>query len=59
MNKVKKDYDFVPVLLDEGLASTTFEYITEGATLGVKASIYVEDEFVSVIAEKLTFINTK
>jgi len=59
VSKHGKDYDFVPVLLNENLAESTFEYIKEGSTLGAKASLYVEDGFVTVIAEKLTFINTK
>lgn len=58
-SKYGKDYDFVPLLLNENLAESTFEYIKEGSTLGAKATLYVEDGLVTVIAEKLTFINTK
>ena len=59
VSKDGKDYDFVPLLLNENLAKSTFEYIKEGSTLGAKAILYLEDGFVTVIAEKLTFINTK
>ncbi len=57
-SKNGKDYDFIPLLLNENLTESTFEYIKEGITLGAKATLYVEDGFVTVIAEKLTFINT-
>ena len=59
--------DLLDIELSDNLSATAFEYITENATLGIKArlaqrSITVESTEIkthAIIAEKLTFINTK
>lgn len=53
----KGDIDTIPVVVDDKLIHA-MEYVKVGTTIGIKARIKC-DEHVSVIAEKLTFINTK
>lgn len=51
--------DLIPVTLSEGLTETVTSYLKEDSTIGVKASIKIEDNFIRIIGEKVTFINTK
>lgn len=57
---VRKDIngsDIIPITLSEGLAESSFEYLKEDSTVGVKASINIEDGILRIIGEKVTFIN--
>ncbi|PAT01001.1 hypothetical protein CI105_08930 [Candidatus Izimaplasma bacterium ZiA1] len=59
--------DEVAVTLSNHLSATALEYLNEDATLGIKARFQmkavkvdvIEIKTVAVIAEKLTFINSK
>ncbi|XMB87209.1 single-stranded DNA-binding protein [Mycoplasmatota bacterium WC44] len=62
------DTDFLTCTLWEGIAQSTFEFCKKGSTVGVKARLamkkfeYGEDKYFTypeIIAEKITFINTK
>jgi single-strand DNA-binding protein len=62
------DTDFIKCTLWSGIAKNTVQYCTKGSTVGVKARLsqryyeYDNDKSFSyseVIAEKITFINTK
>ena len=54
------DTDHVTCTLWAGMATNTAEYCKKGSTLGVKARLKSDDDGkIEVIAEKLTFINTK
>jgi single-strand DNA-binding protein len=62
------DTDIIPITLWSGIAESTVEYCKAGATIGVKARLkqqeYAEPDgniftYPEVIAEKVTFINTK
>lgn len=57
---VRKDInesDIIPITLGESLAESSFEYLKEDATVGVKASIYIKNNILRIIGEKVTFIN--
>ncbi len=64
---IRDEEDCVEIELSDNLAKTTLEYITEGATLGVKAKVSQrtvqcnnnEINTHAIIAEKLTFINAR
>lgn len=53
------DSDLVPVSLSEGIMDNVLEYLTEGSTIGVKASIHIDSNILRIVGEKVTFINTK
>jgi len=62
------DTDFLNCTLWEGIAESTHQYCKKGSTLGVKARLamkrfdYGEDQYITypeIVAEKITFINTK
>jgi hypothetical protein len=55
----EKDSDLVPVTLTEGIMDNVIEYLTEGSTIGVKASINIDNNILRIVGEKVTFINTK
>lgn len=55
--KDNKNSDLIPITLGEGLAESSFEYLEEGATVGVKAIINIDNDFLRIIGEKVTFIN--
>lgn len=55
----EKDSDLIPVSLTDGLMESVLGYLTEGSTIGVKASINIENNILRIIGEKVTFINTK
>ena len=62
INVTRKDEgsaDLIPITLSEGLTETVNEYLNEDSTIGVKASIQVDNNFMLIIGEKITFINTK
>ena len=51
--------DLIPVSLNEGLVENIVDYINEGSTIGIKASLKIDNNFLRIVAEKLTFINAK
>ena len=55
------DTDNIKCVLWSGIAENTVEYCKKGATVGVKARLQQSPNGVhmEVIAEKITFINTK
>ena len=57
---VRKDInesDIIPITLGESLADSSFEYLKEDASVGVKASINIENNILRIVGEKVTFIN--
>lgn len=51
--------ELIPIQVGKGLESS-LEYVSIGATLGVKARIHMDNRNnVCIVAEKMTFINTK
>lgn len=54
-----EDSDLIPVTLKEGLIDSVLEYLTEGSTIGVKASLNIDNNILRIIGEKVTFINSK
>ena len=61
MNPETKEYDidYLPVTLWSGVAENTVEYCKQGSVVGVKARLVVTNGTLEVIAEKITFINSK
>ncbi|AUD63444.1 hypothetical protein BK010_07495 [Tenericutes bacterium MO-XQ] len=55
----EKDSDLIPVSLTDGLMDNVLEYLKEGATIGVKASLNIDKNILRIVGEKVTFINTK
>lgn len=55
----EKDTDLIPISLNEGLIESVLEYLSEGSTIGVKASLQIDNNILRIVGEKLTFINTK
>ena len=53
------EYHVVPVQLSDGIAVSSSEYISMDMTLGIKGHLAYEDSSLKVIADKITFINTK
>jgi hypothetical protein len=51
--------DLIPVTLSEGLTETVTNYLKIESTIGVKASINIDANFMRIVGEKVTFINTK
>ena len=51
--------DVIPVNLNEGLMESVMEYLSEGSTIGVKASLKIDENILRIVGEKLTFINSK
>lgn len=58
-NSKDEEYDYLPIRIGSNLANAS-EYLKVGSTLGIKARLVCDDaEKITVIAEKLTFINTR
>jgi single-stranded DNA-binding protein len=55
----EKDWDLIPVTLGEGLIDSVLKYLTEGSTIGVRASLQIDNNNMRIIGEKVTFINSK
>ena len=53
------DTDSIAITLWAGIAQNTVEYCKANSTIGVKARLKASADVVEVIAEKITFINTK
>ncbi|MDD3130179.1 MAG: hypothetical protein PHW21_07410 [Candidatus Izemoplasmatales bacterium] len=54
-----KESDLIPVSIVEGLMDNVLEYLKEGATIGVKASLNIDNNILRIVGDKVTFINTK
>lgn len=50
--------DLIPVTLNEGLLVSVLEYLIEGSTIGVKASLNIDNNILRIIGKKVTLINT-
>ncbi len=55
----EKDSDLIPVTLNEGLIDSVSKYLIEGSTIGVKASLNIDNNILRIVGEKVTFINSK
>jgi len=55
----EKDSDVIPVTLIDGLMESVLGYLTEGSTIGVKASLNIDNNILRIVGDKVTFINTK
>jgi hypothetical protein len=55
----EKDSDLIPVSLTDGLMESVLGYLNEGSTIGVKASLNIDNNILRIVGEKVTFINTK
>ena len=55
----ESESDVIPVNLNEGLMESVMEYLSEGSTIGVKASLKIDNNILRIVGEKLTFINSK
>lgn len=55
----EKDTDLIPVTLKDGLIDSVPKYLTEGSTIGVKATLNIDNNILRIIGEKVTFINSK
>jgi single-stranded DNA-binding protein len=55
----EKDSDVIPVTLTDSLMESVLGYLTEGSTVGVKASLNIDNNILRIVGEKVTFINTK
>ena len=56
-SEVEEVSNKIPVLLNKDLASSIYEYLKVGMTIGVKAHIKSTDDSIVVMGEKLTFIS--
>jgi len=50
--------DLIPVTLTDGLMESVLGYLTEGSTIGVKASLNIDNNILRIVGDKVTFINT-
>jgi hypothetical protein len=53
------DSDLIPVTLTDGLMESVLGYLTEGSTIGVKATLNIDNNILRIVGDKVTFINTK
>jgi len=54
-----KDSDLIPVTLNEGLIDGVLDYLTEGSTIGVKATLNIDNNILRILGEKVTFISSQ
>ena len=54
-----KESDLIPVKLSEGLMDSVLKYLTEGSTIGIKATLKIDNNILRIIGEKVTSINSK
>jgi single-stranded DNA-binding protein len=52
----EKVSDVISVNLTDGLMESVLDYLTEGSTIGVKASLNIDNNILRIIADKITFI---
>lgn len=55
----QKDSDLIPVILSDAIMESVLEYLSEGSTIGVKASLQIDNNILRIVGEKVTFINAK
>lgn len=55
----EKDSDIIPITLTDGLMESVLGHLTEGSTIGVKASLNIDNNVLRIVGDKVTFINTK
>lgn len=55
----QKDSDLIPVTLNDAIMESVLEYLSEGSTIGVKASLHIDNNILRIVGEKVTFINAK
>jgi hypothetical protein len=55
----EKDSDVIPVTLTDSLMESVLGYLAEGSTIGVKASLNIDNNILRIVGDKVTFINTK
>lgn len=55
----EENSDLIPLSLTEGLMNSVLVYLKEGATIGVKASLTIDNNILRIVGDKVTFINTK
>jgi hypothetical protein len=55
----EKGSDLIPVTLKEGLIDSVSKYLVDGSTIGVKASLNIDNNIMRIIGEKVTFINSE
>jgi single-stranded DNA-binding protein len=55
----EKDSYLIPVTINEGLIDSVSKYLIEGSTIGVKASLNMDNNILRIIGEKVTFINSE
>lgn len=53
------DTDFIPCVLWNGIATNTLEYCKKGDLIGVKGRIQSNENEITVVAEKITFLSSK
>lgn len=53
------DTDLIPIMLWEGIAVNTAEYLHKGDLIGIKGRLQVKEDKVAVVAEKVTFLSSK
>ena len=54
-----EEVDLIPVKLNDGLMENILGYLIEGTTIGVKASLNIDNDILRIIGEKITFIEKK
>lgn len=58
INNPNKSEEILPVVLGDNLAKAS-EYLSIDTTIGVKARLHNNNGEIEILAEKITFINTK
>lgn len=53
------DTDFIPCVLWNGIATNTLECCKKGDLIGVKGRIQSNENEITVVAEKITFLSSK
>ena len=53
------DTDFIPCVLWSGIATNTKECCKKGDLIGVKGRIQSNEDGITVVAEKITFLSSK
>lgn len=58
-SKGEYETDFIDCALWENIAENTVEYCHKGDLIGIKGRLQTEEETLYVMAEKITFLNSK
>lgn len=51
--------DIIPVIIYNGVATNTYEYVNAGDLIGVKGRLEQDDDKIVLIGEKITFLSSK